>query len=132
EVYRILPGIFAIYEPGQWEEVISYLIVGTQKSLLFDTGLGIGDIKKLVGEIGSVEPLVINSHTHYDHIGGNFQFHEIYGIDTEFSQLNSKGIPYDEVKEFVSDEWIHGQTPAGFVANQYHIKPYNITKILKD
>ena len=28
EVYKIRPGIFAIYEPHQLEEVISYLIVG--------------------------------------------------------------------------------------------------------
>jgi glyoxylase-like metal-dependent hydrolase (beta-lactamase superfamily II) len=132
EVYRIQPGIFAIYEPGQWEEVISYLIVGKNKSLLFDTGLGIGDIKKLVSEITAVEPLVINSHTHYDHIGGNYQFHEIYGIDTEFSRLNSKGSPYEEVKEFVSDEWIHFETPKGFVTTDYQIKPYNITTMIKD
>jgi glyoxylase-like metal-dependent hydrolase (beta-lactamase superfamily II) len=132
EVYRILPGIFAIYESGQWEEVISYLIVGTQRNLLFDTGLGIGDIKKLVSEITSLEPLVINSHTHYDHIGGNYQFREIYGMETEFTRSNSNGIPYDEVKEFVSEGWIHSETPPDFVAQQYHIKPYNITRILKD
>lgn len=132
EVYRIQPGIFAIYEPGQWEEVISYLIVGKTKSLLFDTGLGIGDIKRLVSEITPVEPLVINSHTHYDHIGGNYQFQEIYGMDNEFSQLNSKGSPYEEVKEFVSADWIHGETPKGFDAQQYQIKPYKITKIFKD
>ncbi len=132
EVYRILPGIFAIYEPGQWEEVISYLIVGTNKSFLFDTGLGIGDIKKVVSEITPVEPFVINSHTHYDHIGGNYQFREIYGMDTEFTQLNSKGIPNEEVKEFVSNDWIHRKTPRDFVAQQYQIKPYELTKILKD
>ena len=28
EVYRIRPGVFAIYEPHQAEEVISYLILG--------------------------------------------------------------------------------------------------------
>jgi len=132
EVYRIQPGIFAIYEPGQWEEVISYLIVGTNKSLLFDTGLGIGDIKKLVSEITPIEPLVINSHTHYDHVGGNYQFQEIYGMDNDFSHLNSKGSPYEEVKEFVSADWIHGETPKGFAATQYQIKPYKITKIYKD
>jgi glyoxylase-like metal-dependent hydrolase (beta-lactamase superfamily II) len=132
EVYRIQPGIFAIYEPGQWEEVISYLIVGKNKSLLFDTGLGIGDIKKLVSEITPVEPLVINSHSHYDHIGGNYQFQQIYGMDNDFTQLNSKGSPYEDVKEFVSGDWIPGETPKGFVATQYQIKPYKITKIFKD
>src|SRR5579864_5662627 len=48
EVYRIRPGVFAIYEPHQQEEVISYLVLGTKRAVLFDTGMGISDIKKLV------------------------------------------------------------------------------------
>ena len=38
EVYKIRRGVFAIYEPHQLEEVISYLIIGSDKALLFDTG----------------------------------------------------------------------------------------------
>ena len=48
EVYRIADGIFAIYEPGQFEEVISFLVTGEDRALLFDTGLGIGDMKRVV------------------------------------------------------------------------------------
>ncbi|HKF39858.1 MAG TPA: hypothetical protein VKB21_02165, partial [Candidatus Acidoferrum sp.] len=44
EVYRVAPDIFAIYEPHQAEEVISYLILGQQRAILFDTGMGISDI----------------------------------------------------------------------------------------
>lgn len=130
EVYKIRRGIFAIHEPGQYEEVISYLIVGSKKSILFDTGLGIGDMKKLVGELTSVEPDVINSHSHYDHVGGNFQFKEIYGMDTNFSQLNSKGRSHDNVQEFVSKGWIWKETPKGFDRNKYESKPYKITKVI--
>ena len=48
EVYEVGPDIWAIYEPFQWQEVISYLIVGTSRALLFDTGNGLGDIKAVV------------------------------------------------------------------------------------
>ena len=48
EVYRIAPGVFAIYEPHQFEEVISFLILGEKRAAMFDTGLGIGDIKRVV------------------------------------------------------------------------------------
>jgi hypothetical protein len=37
EVYRVAPGVFAIYEPHQAEEVICYLIVGARQAVLFDT-----------------------------------------------------------------------------------------------
>jgi hypothetical protein len=40
EVYKTAPGVFAIYEPHQSEETISYLITGGKRSLLFDTGMG--------------------------------------------------------------------------------------------
>lgn len=41
EVYEPAQGVFAIYEPHQAEETISYLIVGEKRALLFDTGMGI-------------------------------------------------------------------------------------------
>ena len=37
EVYKPSPNVFAIYEPHQAEEVISYLIVGEKRAVLFDT-----------------------------------------------------------------------------------------------
>src|SRR5437762_7076083 len=45
EVYKVAPAVFAIYEPHQSEEVISYLIVGDKRAALFDTGMGIRDRK---------------------------------------------------------------------------------------
>src|SRR5258707_11395056 len=48
EVYTVRPGVYAIYEPHQAEEAISYLIVGRDRAALFDTGLGIGNLRKVV------------------------------------------------------------------------------------
>ncbi|PWT89157.1 MAG: MBL fold metallo-hydrolase [Acidobacteria bacterium] len=132
EVYRIRPGVFAIYEPGQWEEVISYLIIGSKSALLFDTGLGIGDMHQVVSELTPMEPLVINSHTHYDHVGGNYQFGKICGTTTDFTTTKAKGSSHDEVKEFVSKGWIWKPTPAGFSPDSYSIRPFQITCTVKD
>src|SRR5579863_9040035 len=41
EVYKPAANVFAIYEPHQSEETIGYLIVGANRALLFDTGMGI-------------------------------------------------------------------------------------------
>src|SRR5262249_54378448 len=84
EVYRIRPGVFAIYEPHQSEEVISYLILGRKKAVLFDSGMGISDIKKLTAELTQLPISVVNSHTHNDHVGDNWRFSDIYGMDTAF------------------------------------------------
>ncbi len=81
EVYKPAPNVFAIYEPHQAEEIISYLIVGEKRALLFDTGMGISDIKKVTAELTKLPIVVLNSHTHDDHVGGNWQFDTIYGMD---------------------------------------------------
>src|SRR5262249_18751078 len=74
EVYRVDPEVFAIYEPHQAEEVISYLILGTRQAMLFDTGMGISDIQKMTAELTELPIVVLNSHSHLDHVGGNWQF----------------------------------------------------------
>ena len=39
-----MPPPAAIYEPCHFQEVISYLIEGTDSAMLFDFGMGIGDM----------------------------------------------------------------------------------------
>src|ERR1044071_6023175 len=66
EVHRPAPGVFAIYEPHQAEETISYLVVGEKRALLFDTGMGISDLKKVILQLTKLPIVVLNSHTHDD------------------------------------------------------------------
>lgn len=132
EVYEIRPGLFAIYEPGQFEEVISYLVVGTDRALLFDTGLGIGDMRAVVSELTKLEPIVVNSHTHYDHVGGNHRFPTVYGTSTEYTMTNAKGRKHEEVAEFVGEGWIWKKTPEGFDRERYESKPFAIAKTIED
>jgi hypothetical protein len=99
EVYRVQPGVLAIYEPGQFEEVVSYLILGEKRALLFDTGLGIGDLRALVSSVTELPVAVLNSHSHYDHIGGNHQFDRVYGPDTPYTRARMKGLDHHQVAE---------------------------------
>jgi len=126
EVYRIRPGIFAIYEPHQQEEVISYLILGKKRALLFDTGMGISNIKKLVEGLTDLPVSVVNSHTHNDHVGDNWRFSDIYGMDTAFTRESAKGSTADAQAEITPDA-ICGPLPAGFDAKTYATRPFHIT-----
>lgn len=131
EVYRIRPGVFAIYEPHQFEEVISYLILGKQKALLFDTGMGISNIRKVVEELTPLPVSVLNSHTHNDHVGDNWRFSDIYGMDTDFTRANARGSKEDAQAEITDDE-ICGQLPSGFNPRQYSTRPFHISHWLHD
>lgn len=131
EVYKPANGVFAIYEPHQSEETIGYLIIGDKRALLFDTGMGISDVKKLTAELTKLPILVLNSHTHDDHVGGNWQFDTVYGMDTEFTQANAKGSREDAQAEIAPGE-ICGELPRNFDAKSYGTKPWHIAKFLHD
>ena len=132
EVYNVGPGIFAIHEPGQFEEVISYLIVGDERALLFDTGLGIGDMAQVASELTQLPITVLNSHSHYDHIGGNFQFKNILGLNTPYTLTRTNGLLHNEVSEFVGPGWIWKDTPVSFSTATYEIQGYSIDRFLSD
>jgi glyoxylase-like metal-dependent hydrolase (beta-lactamase superfamily II) len=129
EVYRIRPGVFAIYEPHQSEEVISYLIVGKSRALLFDTGMGIGNIRRIVESLTPLPVSVLNSHTHNDHVGDNWRFTDVYGMDTAFTRENAKGSRADAQAELAPGE-VCGELPGGFDAKSYATRPFSITRWL--
>src|SRR5215475_2255024 len=131
EVYKPSVGVFAIYEPHQSEEVISYLIVGGKRALLFDTGMGISDINRVTSELTTLPILVLNSHTHNDHVGGNWEFSSVYGMDTEFTRTNALGSREDARAEITPGQ-ICGTLPPGFDARTYWPRAWKITAFTHD
>jgi glyoxylase-like metal-dependent hydrolase (beta-lactamase superfamily II) len=131
EAYKPAPGVFAIYEPHQAEEVISYLIVGEKQALLFDTGMGISDIKGVTSELTRLPIIVLNSHTHDDHVGGNWEFATIYGMNTGFTRKDALGSREDAQAEITPDQ-ICGPLPKDFDAKSYTTRPWKITAYTHD
>jgi glyoxylase-like metal-dependent hydrolase (beta-lactamase superfamily II) len=131
EVYKVAPSVFAIYEPHQFEETISYLIVGEKKALLFDTGMGIGDLRKVTSGLTHLPIIVLNSHSHNDHVGDNWQFPTIYGMDTDFTRTNARGSQKDAQAE-LSPDAICGSLPEGFDRKAYATRPWKITSYVHD
>ncbi|HEY6371402.1 MAG TPA: MBL fold metallo-hydrolase [Candidatus Sulfotelmatobacter sp.] len=131
EVYKAAPNVFAIYEPHQGEETIGYLIVGKKRALLFDTGMGISDVKKVTTELTKLPILVLNSHTHDDHVGDNWEFDTVYGMETDFTRKNAQGSRDDAQAEITPDQ-ICGSLPKGFDAKAYVTRPWKITAYTHD
>lgn len=132
EVYEVEPDIWAIYEPFQWQEVISYLIVGSESAVLFDTGNGIGNIRSVVDQLTDKPVRVLNSHSHFDHIGGNYQFDEILSIATRFSLSRIDGIRSDALTMEVSPEALCKELPEGVTQQNHQIKPFSISQKIGD
>ncbi len=133
KVFEVGHGVYAIAEPSNFQEVISYLILGEEKALLFDSGMGLSSIKKVVKQLTNLPLTVINSHTHYDHIGGNHEFDNILAIDLPYTIGRAKnGMSHDFVKHEVTKEAICLEKSPNKDTANYHIKPFKIKGFIKE
>lgn len=132
-VYQLRSNLYAIYEDKHFQEVISYLIIGSEKALLIDTGLGIGDIHKVVTSLYSGKVTVAHTHTHFDHIGGDHQFEESYVLNNDIALKRlRRGLDHEEVKSNVEDGCNSEPYPAVFDRDTYCIRPANNIHTFKE
>jgi glyoxylase-like metal-dependent hydrolase (beta-lactamase superfamily II) len=132
QVYRVDSGVFALYEPLQQQEVLSYLILGSRSALLFDTGLGVGNIAEVAQALTSLPITVLNSHTHFDHVGGNADFERILAVDSEYTRANSRGFSREIVHGEMAPSALCAGLPRGFAAASYRTRPYRPLQFIRD
>ena len=125
DVYRLPNDVYVICEPQHIQEVNIFLIIGNERALLLDTGMGICNIKPLVRELYNGEVIVVNSHFHLDHIANNSLFQPIYIFDDPYAIRRAKlGAPKEALgNQLDEDMFLYGY-PVGFDPNAYYIPPY--------
>jgi glyoxylase-like metal-dependent hydrolase (beta-lactamase superfamily II) len=134
KVYEITPNLFVFYEPRHYEETIVSLIIGEQKAVLIDTGCGIGNLCQAVETITSQPVMVINTHTHLDHLGSNRQFDEIAMFDHPLSRRVAEyGVEHDIVQhDLLGENLVTKPLPQGFDPNGFALPPFKVSRWLKD
>ena len=130
-VEEIEEGTWCIQEPHHMEEVCSYLLVSNGQALLIDTGLGICNIKEVVETITTSPLLVVNTHSHFDHVGDNHRFKKIAIHKNEAKHLE-RGHNSEMLQSWVEPEMFKKPPPKGFNPETYSIKPSRSHRQLKD
>lgn len=152
DVRPLADGVFLIAEPGH---VNNFLIIGNDRAVLLDTGLGVADIRTVAEGLAGKPLSVVNSHYHFDHSGGNRLFDKI-AIHRSGAPLLAQPAPvglaesYMAYTERLIDSWpaykqlddtyfhlITGDTlirplPSGFEPTNYRIVPTTATTLLDD
>lgn len=132
EVYEAAEGVFALVEPQQFQEAISYLIVGRERALLFDSGIGLVPIRPVVEQLTRLPIQVLNSHTHFDHVGGNAEFDRVLALDTPYTRANMKGFPAADLRgEVEPASFCHGP-PEGSSVAAFHTRAWKATRTVAD
>jgi glyoxylase-like metal-dependent hydrolase (beta-lactamase superfamily II) len=134
EVKEVLKNTFLISEPGHAEWINSYLLK-TEPPVLIDTGMGIGNIKRIVSQLLAEEDLdnvlVINTHSHYDHIAGNHFFKKIAIHHSEQESLYKP--QKKEIMDWIVDEKNFTRPPPPeFDPTTFEISPSHATQLLHD
>jgi hydroxyacylglutathione hydrolase len=80
-VQRIDEDTIAIGEPRYYQVNYSYLILGRERALLFDSGTATRDIRPVVTALTSLPVTVMASHLHFDHFAGIAAFPSVAMID---------------------------------------------------
>lgn len=111
------PDTYIISEYRHWEETHCYLLNGSDRSLLIDTGLGICNIYDEVVKLTHKPITAVATHIHWDHIGGHQYFPDFYAHSAELDWLNGKfPLSIETIKEMVMDRC---DLPEGFQIDDY-------------
>lgn len=119
-----------ISEYRHWEETHCYLLNGTERSLLIDTGLGICNIHDEVSRLTQNPVSAVATHIHWDHIGGHWYFPDFYAHGEELDWL-SGGFPLsiETIRAMVLDRC---DPPKGFDVGRYTLFQGTPARILRD
>lgn len=127
---RIDPATYAISEYRHWEETHCYLLIGSERGLLIDTGLGICNIHDEVVKLTDKPVSAVATHIHWDHIGGHQYFPDFYAHEQELNWLSGEfPLPLEAVRGMVMDRC---ELPDGYDVHAYGLFQGVPARILND
>jgi len=83
-VQRLDERTFAIGEPRYYQQNFSYLLVGSERAVLFDAGPGVRDIRPVAESLTDRPITFVPSHFHYDHVGNTITFDHVAVVDLPY------------------------------------------------
>lgn len=84
-ISEIAPRTYAINEYGL---SAMYLLKGSEKSLLIDTGCGVCDLRSVLKQLTDQPVVVALTHGHLDHAGGCSFFEDIYVNEKDMEMIS--------------------------------------------
>jgi len=126
------------WEIDEFDCASVFLLIGSERALLIDTGFGIGDLRGAVGMITDKPVTLVVSHCHADHYGGAYQFGEAYVYEgSPFvtgelpKQMREKTLAqrnfdrYDDIRLIASRQKGH----IGCIYNLFNLYGYDIDEM---
>ena len=133
DVYKLTEGTYAIYEPNQFEEAISFLVLGTDRGIIIDTGTGIGNLRNVVEKLTDLPVSVVLTHEHYDHVAAAYRWDEIVMFDNqEAIEVLKRGRDNASLQKYVTGDFLWKPLPKDFDPETYTIPSMEPTSVVQD
>lgn len=117
-VEQVAPDTWAIGEPANEPDNYAYLLVGSRRALLIDSGATRDhDMHRAIDGITALPVTVIPSHLHHDHTNGLKHFRDIALIDLPDTRGRAEG-NHVQLGRYQYGRW----SPVGFTVTRW-IKP---------
>ena len=127
---KVDDSTFIISEYRHPEETHCYLLCGSEKALLIDTGLGICNIYNEVIKLTEKSVSAVSTHVHWDHIGGHRYFENFYAHEAEQKWLCGEfPLPIALIQKMITDAY---DLPSNYVVEKYKIFQGNPNELLED
>lgn len=112
------------WEIDEFDCASIFVLVGTEKALVIDCGIGIGDLRGAIESITDKPLIVVLSHGHLDHTGNARQFDEIWMPPAD----QHVSIPQDlQVrKDFITDIANRQKGCLGLPFTMFNLYPFDI------
>lgn len=118
------------WEIDEFDLASMYLLIGSEKAMLIDCGMGVGDLRGAVEMLTDKPLITVISHNHPDHSGNVRQFDEIWINRKELGQ----DMPYPLEKRRFDTERIAARQKdcIGNPYTMFHLYPYDINVDLRE
>jgi len=127
EVTRPTAHSYCLREVDRFQQ---FLVVGDDRALVVDAGIGVGDLRSMVGSLVDRPVALLLTHSHWDHIGAAAQFTDVSIHERERPPNGRVGINtltdefVDRPRQY-AERWVaEGRSlPDGFDPDAYAIDP---------
>lgn len=116
------PKTYIIEEPDSSQDNVSYLLIGSTKAIMFDTGSGENQsvngykIKPVIDELTQLPTTLLLSHFHFDHNQNISEFNTIAFPDLSFLR---QAVSTDDTYSFTSEDLFIGDYPSQTQVNEW-------------
>lgn len=131
---RYSDDVTLIWEPYVSEGIRCNIwhVRGRDRDLLIDSGMGLVSLRDHVAEVSARSLLCVATHSHFDHVGGHYEFESRLMHAAEADILRAPNRRNTVIEEYVTAEIFEAQPFADFDPDAYTIRSAPPTQLVDD